>query len=139
MFDLLASMSTTPQTTEYKVVEDGKGNTHVKGLTQQVVTNEEEAMNCLFEGETNRAIAEHQLNKTSSRSHCIFTIYLEIRSLEVCNEKVLVSKLNLVDLAGSERISKSTGDGTSLKEAMYINKSLSFLEQVVISLAQKKR
>ena len=31
-----------------------------------------------FQGETNRAIAEHTLNKHSSRSHCIFTIYIEV-------------------------------------------------------------
>ena len=31
-----------------------------------------------FQGETNRSIAAHQLNKQSSRSHCIFTVYLEV-------------------------------------------------------------
>lgn len=30
------------------------------------------------QGETNRAIAAHTLNKMSSRSHCIFTIYMEV-------------------------------------------------------------
>lgn len=72
-------------------------------------------------------------------------------------EKVLISKLNLVDLAGSERIKKSQAEGPSLKEAMCmypskwhdvvnsqsyyldINKSLSFLEQVVVALAKKNR
>ena len=34
----------------------------------------------IFEGETNRTIREHKLNKLSSRSHCVFTIHLEIRS-----------------------------------------------------------
>ena len=41
--------------------------------------NEEEALNLLFEGETNRAIAMHSLNKASSRSHCIFTLHIESR------------------------------------------------------------
>ena len=44
-----------------------KGVAHVKGLTVQVANNEEEALNYLFEGETNRSIAEHQLNKSSTR------------------------------------------------------------------------
>lgn len=33
-----------------------------------------------LQGETNRVIAEHSLNKNSSRSHCIFTIYIEVRA-----------------------------------------------------------
>jgi len=36
--------------------------------------NEEDALNALFEGDTNRTVAEHQLNKASSRSHAIYTI-----------------------------------------------------------------
>ncbi len=61
----------------------------------------------LFEGETYRTMVEHNLNKQSSRSHCIFTIYLEMRSRVESSEKVILSKLNLVDLAGSERTKKS--------------------------------
>ncbi|KAJ3144872.1 Kinesin-like protein kif9 [Irineochytrium annulatum] len=121
------------------VVEDKNGLSHVKGATVQVACNEEEALNLLFEGETNRSISEHQLNKNSTRSHCIFTLYLESRSRVESTEKVIFSKLNLVDLAGSERISKTHTEGVSLKEAMYINKSLTFLEQVIIALADKKR
>ena len=40
------------------------------------------------------------------------------------------SKLNLVDLAGSERAAKTGASGATAREATYINKSLSFLEQV---------
>ena len=40
------------------------------------------------------------------------------------------SKLHLVDLAGSERVSKTRSEGSVLREAGYINKSLSILEQV---------
>lgn len=46
----------------------------MKGLTNQVCVSEEDALNCLFEGDTNRTVAEHQLNKQSSRSHAIYTI-----------------------------------------------------------------
>jgi len=44
-----------------------------------------------------------------------------------------------VDLAGSERSKKSGATGISLKEATYINKSLTFLEQVVVSVCDNKR
>lgn len=54
----------------------------------------------------------------------------------ICDAAVLAdghtyhSKLNMVDLAGSERSSKTGTEGAVAKEALYINKSLSFLEQV---------
>jgi kinesin family member 6/9 len=90
--------------------------------------NEEEALNCLFEGETNRTTADNLLNKTSSRSHAIFTIHLESRSTIETSEKVIHSQLNLVDLAGNERTKKTGAEGLTLKEANYINRSLSYLE-----------
>ena len=49
------------------VIDDENGNTLVKGLSSHVANSEEEALNLLFEGETNRHIAEHHLNKLSSR------------------------------------------------------------------------
>lgn len=53
-------------------------------------------------------------------------------------EKVIYSKLHLVDLSGSERIKKTGAEGYLMKEAAYINKSLSFLEQVVVCACDKK-
>ena len=87
----------------------------------------------------NRIVASHYLNRSSSRSHCIFTIYIETRSRVVSNAKYNVSKINLVDLAGSERIGKTEPEEVGQREAMYINKSLTFLEQVVIALCDRKR
>ena len=51
----------------------------MKGLQVKLANTEEEALNLLFEGETNRAIAMHALNHASSRSHCVFTVYIEVR------------------------------------------------------------
>nr|XP_040146106.1 kinesin-like protein KIF9 isoform X5 [Ictidomys tridecemlineatus] len=93
----------------------------------------------LQQGETNRIIASHTMNKNSSRSHCIFTIYMEAHSRTLSDEKYVTSKINLVDLAGSERLGKSGSEGRVLKEATYINKSLSFLEQAIIALGDHKR
>lgn len=45
--------------------------------------------------------------------------------------------MHLVDLAGSERVDKSEVVGDRLKEAQYINKSLSALGDVIASLSQK--
>jgi len=121
------------------VMDDPHGNVLVKGLSMKTATCEEEALNLLFEGETNRAIAEHQMNKNSTRSHCVFTMHLDIRSRIESSEKVVRSKLNLVDLAGSERVKNTGSSGKTLQEANFINKSLTFLEQVVIALSSKSR
>lgn len=87
----------------------------------------------------NRTVTEHHLNKASSRSHCIFTMHIQSRSRVESQDKVMYSKLHLVDLAGSERTKKTGSEGLTLKEATFINKSLSYLEQVVIALCQTKR
>ena len=50
-----------------------------------------------------------------------------------------MSKLNLVDLAGSERLAKTQSQGITQKEAQYINKSLSFLEQAVVGLSDSRK
>ena len=46
----------------------------LRNLSVYLAANEEEALNYLFLGDTNRAIAETAMNKASSRSHCIFTV-----------------------------------------------------------------
>jgi kinesin family member 6/9 len=74
----------------------------------------------IFEGETNRTITEHKLNKNSSRSHCVFTVHLEIRSRVESTEKIITSKLHLVDLAGSER-TKKTGINGCIFQAQSTN------------------
>jgi kinesin family protein 6/9 len=139
IFDLLSPLPANEQKGEINFQEDAKGNVVVKGLTKHTVANEEEAFNLLFEGESNRTISEHQLNKASTRSHCIFTISIEMKSKVESSEKVLTSKLNFVDLAGSERVKETGSSGIALKEAAYINKSLTFLEQVVVALTDKTR
>lgn len=55
-------------------------------------------------GSSNRHTGETVMNKDSSRSHSIFTIFMEMaESVEGGEQKIRAGKLNLVDLAGSER------------------------------------
>merc|ERR1719163_2447405 len=139
MFDLLTDVGVVEQTGDLNIIEDARGNVHVRGLSTPIAGTEEEALHTFFQGDTNRHVAEHALNKGSTRSHVIFTIHVESRSRVESSEKVIFSKLHLVDLAGSERVKKTGSDGVMLKEATYINRSLSFLEQVVVSLGNKHR
>jgi len=133
MYDLL---SDSPGSTELHVIEENNV-TKVRGLSMREVRSEEEALGMFFMGEAGRSTAQHVLNSNSSRSHCIFTVHLEMRGSSDASERAIKSKVNLVDLAGSERTKKTNVTGQTLKEASFINKSLSFLEQTVNALAKK--
>ena len=89
----------------------------------------------LITGNYIRKVSSTPINQTSSRSHCIFTLAIEGRDLG--SNEIFTSKLHLVDLAGSERIYKSEPDSQIKKEARYINRSLSYLEQVIIALYER--
>ncbi|XP_062326162.1 kinesin-like protein KIF6 isoform X2 [Osmerus eperlanus] len=119
------------------IMEDPDQNIHLRNLSLQHSGNEEEALNLLFLGDTNRMIAETPMNQASTRSHCIFTVHICGR--EPGTALVRRSKLHLVDLAGSERVGKTGVGGQQLTEAKYINLSLHYLEQVIIALSEKNR
>ncbi|XP_033735819.1 kinesin-like protein KIF6 [Pecten maximus] len=119
------------------LMEDSDQNIHLKNLSVHQASSEEEALNLLFLGDTNRMIAETPMNQASTRSHCIFTIH--VTSRETGSATIRRAKLHLVDLAGSERVGKSGVAGTLLTEAKYINLSLHFLEQVITALSDKNR
>ena len=70
---------------------------------------EEDALNLLFIGDTNRVVSETPKNDASTRSHCIFIITIETR--KPGSEVKSVSRLHLVDLSGSERIGKTEVQG----------------------------
>ena len=119
------------------IMEDELGNFNLKNLRILPCHSVEDAMDALFLGDTNKMMAETPSNPQSSRSHCVFTIY--ITRSETGSSKVCKSVLHLVDLAGSERVSRSGIDGKLLKEAKHINLSLHYLEQVIISLQTSKK
>ena len=135
IYDLL---SEEPESADNLVIVDEGGMTTVKGLSRREVTNEEAALAMFFRGENIRSTAQHCLNRFSSRSHCIFTVEMETSKVGDTSERVIISKLHLVDLAGSERTKKTQVTGQTLKEANFINKSLSFLEQTVAALGRRE-
>lgn len=140
MIDLLAPAEDIGvQAAKLSILDDQKGGVAVKNLTLNHCETEEDAIEQLFDGEINRTYAAHELNSHSSRSHAIFTIHIESRSRVESTEKIVCSKLHLVDLAGSERTKKTGTHGKQLIEAQHINKSLSFLEQVVLALSEKNK
>ena len=90
----------------------------VKDLTTCIVKSIPEIEKYMDQGTNNRKTGETAMNKDSSRSHSIFTIYVETAERDNEGEqRIKAGKLNLVDLAGSERQSKTQATGQRLKEA----------------------
>ena len=104
----------------------------VQGLTKHAVGNYKDIQKLMNVGLAHRTVAETQMNKISSRSHCIFTLHMN----QYNNDgDVTSSKINLIDLAGSERVNKTGVVGTRMEELKTINKSLSALGDVIAALA----
>ncbi|CAI0471662.1 unnamed protein product [Linum tenue] len=118
------------------LLEDGKGGVFIRGLEQELVSSAKEIYKILEKGSAKRQTAATLLNKTSSRSHTIFsiTIYIKEEGSSVGEELVKCGKLNLVDLAGSENISRSGAKEERAREAGEINKSLLTLGRVINAL-----
>jgi hypothetical protein len=73
------------------------------------------------------------MNQQSSRSHAIFTIIVEQRSLQEgsSSNDVITAKFHLVDLAGSERAKRTGAVGMRFKESVTINCGLLALGNVI--------
>jgi kinesin family protein 6/9 len=120
---------------EVTMMEDDQGNCLIRNLGMHVADNEEDALNLLFLGDTNRQVNATVMNKESSRSHCIFTISIESR--KAGSDVIMRSKFNLVDLAGSERVHKTNATGQIFQEAVSINAGLHYLEMVIVALHER--
>ncbi|CAN6343212.1 unnamed protein product [Urochloa humidicola] len=115
-------------------------NTSQKGLAVPdasivPVTCTADVVELMNQGQKNRAVGSTAINDRSSRSHSCLTVHVQGRDLT--SGTILRGCMHLVDLAGSERVDKSEVVGDRLKEAQYINKSLSALGDVIASLSQK--
>ena len=116
--------------------ENQHGQFIMKNLSVHRAENEEDALNLLFIGDTNRVVSETPKNDASTRSHCIFII--EIDSQKMGTDVRTISKLHLVDLAGSERVYKAGhNDEKTISEAKNINSSLFALQMCIMQLNEK--
>ncbi|XP_077420877.1 kinesin-like protein kif7 [Vanacampus margaritifer] len=128
-------------------IREDKGNIVLCGVKECVVEGLDEVLSLLESGNTARHTGATQMNPNSSRSHTIFTLYMDQRrgSLRLYGNatgggpQMLSSKFHFVDLAGSERILRTGNTGERLKESIQINSGLLALGNVIGALGDPKR
>lgn len=105
----------------------------VQGLSKMQVVGFDDILHVLQMGMANRSWRETRANSTSSRSHAMFQVSLQIKKglLQV------ISKLTFVDLAGSEKVRKP--EKSTLAESVKINLSLSALGHCISAMLNKRR
>ncbi len=127
---------TNPGSGNLVIRDDPGSGVFVEGVQWHQVGSVGDVQRVLATGLANRKVAETLANDRSSRSHSVFTATIEQRIMDAERDSstVLRSRLHLVDLAGSERQKASGAAGERLKEASNINKSLSALGHVIMTL-----
>lgn len=116
-----------------KILEDGKGEIVVNGLSQREAHSPNEFVDIVHTGQELRTTHTTEANDTSSRSHAICQILLE----DSTNGKLL-GKISLVDLAGSERGTDTKSHNSQRRaESADINTSLLSLKECVRALDSK--
>ncbi|CAL1272770.1 unnamed protein product [Larinioides sclopetarius] len=131
IFDLLQKTKTA-----CNLREDSEG-VRVVNLTEVPVESVEDAFVTLEKGSSLRHTSATAKNVKSSRSHAIFSVYIEQTDKRTFNFKR--SKFQLVDLAGSERMSSSKTAGVQVKEGININLGLLSLGKVITHLIEEKQ
>ena len=111
-------------------------------MSETEVTSAEELLTLMRKAHQQRHTGATDMNKESSRSHCIFTLRVKAKRQLPDGSKLEVGgKLHCVDLAGSE-CAKSCGNqgknqAARERERMNINRSLLTLGRVVKLLKEK--
>ena len=116
------------------------------GATSRTVHSEDETISCLKNGAFNRTTASTNMNDQSSRSHAIFTLYIQqqrpskpdvnpfhlepdpndvdapapvvAKPADPGDFETLTAKFHFVDLAGSERLKRTGATGDRAKEGL---------------------
>lgn len=127
VFDLLNGKA------RLRMLEDGKQQVQVVGLTERVVSNVEEVLKIIQLGNNARTSGQTSANSNSSRSHAVFQITLRPPGVAKIH-----GKFSLIDLAGNERgADTSSANRTTRMEGAEINKSLLALKECIRALGKK--
>ncbi|CAK5262663.1 unnamed protein product [Mycena citricolor] len=127
VYDLLVERENAPK---LPVRENDAGQVFVAGLLSTSISSTAEFDSLYSTATKRRSVGATLLNRASSRSHSVLTLYLRAQE----GDRIREGKINLVDLAGSENNKLTGNDASRMAESSAINKSLSVLGQVVHAL-----
>ena len=142
--------------------ENDRGEVFVAGLHRESVTSVDDVLRMLERGSMCRSVGATLMNVTSSRSHAVFSIFVDQRAKPVAAVAAeegaaegaaalpppppveaaplyKTARFNLVDLAGSERAKRTGAGGTRLAEGIAINSGLLALGNVISALGDAKK
>lgn len=127
VFDLLADKA------KLRVLEDGKQQVQIVGLTEKVVDTVDEVLKLIQHGNAARTSGQTSANSNSSRSHAVFQIVVRSPGMHRVH-----GKFSLIDLAGNERgADTSSANRQTRMESAEINKSLLALKECIRALGMK--
>lgn len=128
VFDLLANKK------KARVLEDGRKQVQVVGLTEREVSTFEDVQAIISSGTTLRTSGQTAANMNSSRSHAIFSL-----TLRVNGSTKVHGKFSFIDLAGNERGADTVSENRRTRsESSEINKSLLSLKECIRALGRKR-
>ncbi|XP_013133186.1 PREDICTED: kinesin-like protein Klp10A isoform X4 [Papilio polytes] len=127
VFDLLADKA------KLRVLEDGKQQVQIVGLTERCVDSVDEVLRLIQHGNAARTSGQTSANSNSSRSHAVFQIVVRSPGMNRVH-----GKFSLIDLAGNERgADTSSANRQTRMESAEINKSLLALKECIRALGMK--
>jgi len=116
-----------------ETLEDSKNEVQIAGLTERAVSNPAEMLALIDLGNSLRTTHATAINRDSSRSHAVCTVFLRRQPHEVHG------KWTLVDLAGSERAADSKSSIRQRRvEGAQINKSLLALKECIRAMGDPR-
>lgn len=127
VFDLLSDKQ------KLRVLEDGKQQVQVVGLTEKVVDSVEEVLSIINHGNSTRTSGQTSANANSSRSHAVFQVMVRPKG-----STKIHGKFSFIDLAGNERgADTSSANRQTRMEGAEINKSLLALKECIRALGKQ--
>lgn len=116
-----------------RVLEDGKQQVQIVGLTEKVVDSVDEVLKLIQHGNSTRTSGQTSANSNSSRSHAVFQIVLRPPG-----SSRIHGKFSFIDLAGNERgADTSSANRQTRMEGAEINKSLLALKECIRALGKQ--
>ncbi|KNC80119.1 hypothetical protein SARC_07506 [Sphaeroforma arctica JP610] len=122
-----------------RILRNAEGNDVMVGMERPDVNSVHDAYKVLSQGLKKRKVAATKMNINSSRSHTVFTVYVDITETDAMGQEIRRNgSLNLVDLGGSENIERSGAVHARAREAGNINQDLLHLGTVIRNLVEGK-